>query len=368
MYCVKCGTAIDGNFCPNCGTPVNGNAQNFTQKSESDEIFDDVMKRIKNLKSLRLKDLFVDVFKKHSKEETDELFISGTSKTTPPESEISAFWPKPWLFSRILILMAATYAILYVCLTQFGNTNMVPGVMFIGSMAVPFSLLIFFFEANAPRNISIFNVLKMFFIGGCASLFATLMLFGFVTLSSDGISYIDAILIGIVEEVGKLVIVAIFIHLMNTKYVLNGILIGAAIGAGFAVFESAGYAFNVYLSYQSFDAMLDNIYLRGFLAAGGHIIWAAMSGGALCMLKQGKKFEISLMFRHDFLKIFAVPVVLHAIWDMPIQTVYILDKYYFIQILLTVIGWVFIFALIDKGLKQITKLEQSFGTQAETVI
>ncbi|HBL85486.1 MAG: hypothetical protein A2Y17_06215 [Clostridiales bacterium GWF2_38_85] len=354
MYCSNCGTPVNSRFCPNCGIPQQ---QKNTQKSESDEILDEVVNRFKDIKStgqdiLKLKDLVVNVFKKHTKEETEEIFISGTTKTIPAEWEISASWPKPWLYSRIFILMAVTYILLCLSFNAFSNELMVPGIMFIGSLSVPFTLLIFFFEANAPRNISIFNVLKMFFIGGCASLFVSLLMFQFVTLSFP-MTYIDAIIVGIIEEIGKAVIVAIFITLLKPKYILNGILIGAAIGAGFSVFESAGYA---YAYAESYSSMFGIIYLRGFLAAGGHIIWAAITGGALCLVKQDKVFDTSMLFNVDFLKLFAVPVLLHAVWDMPIP---FLQNINFIQILLTLIGWLFIFTLIDKGLKQITRFDEN---------
>lgn len=349
MYCQKCGTEVTDRFCPKCGTEANGAGQ----ESGSAGVFSDVLNRIKDPNSLKLKDLFVNVFKKHSKEETEEIFISGTARTTPPESEISSMWPKPWLFSRIFVLMALTYFILYVIFIHFGNIKVIPGIIFIGSLTAPIALLVFFFEANAPRNISFFNVLKMFFLGGCASLFATLTLFGLVSMTES--TYLNAVIVGIVEEIGKLVIVALFIRSLNTKHILNGILIGAAIGAGFAVFESAGYAFEYLLGYNQ-DVMFEVIHGRGFLAAGGHIIWAAMSGAALCMVKGTRKFEFAMLFKADFLKLFAVPVVLHAIWDMPV-TEEISGKFYLGYILLTVVGWLFILVLMDKGLKQISRGE-----------
>ena len=71
-------------------------------------------------------------------------------------------------------------------------------------------------------------------------------------------------------------------------------------------------------------------------------------------MKKDKIFETPMLFNKDFLKFFAVPVALHAIWDMPIN---FMSDIYFIQIVLTVVAWVFIFAFINSGLKQISSIQ-----------
>ena len=129
------------------------------------------------------------MFKRHSRKEADRIFISGTTFTTPRESDIATTWPRPWLFSRILVFFIATYALLY--FVQSAN-EIVPsyvGLIFVGALAVLFSTLIFFFECNAPRNISFWSVLQMFFIGGILSLIATMLLNRFTAAVSVGWSY-----------------------------------------------------------------------------------------------------------------------------------------------------------------------------------
>lgn len=43
-----------------------------------------------------------------------------------------------------------------------------------------------------------------------------------------------------------------------------------------------------------------------------------------------------------------IPVVLHGIWDMPIQA-----PYYLVQIAMTILAWLVIIYFINLGLKQI---------------
>ena len=152
----------------------------------------------------------------------------------------------------------------------------------IGAFTVPFSLLIFFWETNAPRNISMYEIAKMFFLGGAASLVMTLFLYSIFPIYE--LDYMGAIGVGVVEEVGKLLIIAYFIKQLNPKYILNGLLIGAAIGAGFASFESAGYAFNLGMTYGE-EAMIKNIIDRAWTSIGGHVVWSAISGAALVYVK-----------------------------------------------------------------------------------
>ena len=66
--------------------------------------------------------------------------------------------------------------------SDFNNTNAIPGLIFIGALTVPLSGLFFFYESNAFKNISIFEVIIMFFIGGVFSLLSTMVLYRFVVL------------------------------------------------------------------------------------------------------------------------------------------------------------------------------------------
>jgi len=298
---------------------------------------------------LNLKDIFSNVFKKHSKEEAELIFISGTSFTTPKESEIPVTWPKPWLFSRVFLTLALTFFLLFIANDIFQNFFALPGLIVIGSFAVPFSLLIFFWEMNAPQNISLYEIAVMFFVGGAASFPATLILHSIFPVYD--ITFFGAIVIGVVEEIGKLAIIIYFINKLNPKYILNGLLIGAAIGAGFAAFESTGYAFAAdFLGSQS---MISVTLLRAWTGIGTHTIWSAIAGAALVLVKGDYEITINQIFSWPFLRLFIVSMALHAAWDMPI---FIHENFYLQYIILIFIGWIFIFVLISAGLRQIDRL------------
>ena len=135
---------------------------------------------------IHLKELYSDVFKSHTQEERDVLFACGTSKTTPKESEMIAEWPRPWLYSRIFLMFMIVFVGLYIMVMNFNNLNAVPGSMFVGALLVPLTVMIFFWEMNVPRNISILDVISIFFVGGVFSLIVTLFLIDFFPSAGAG--------------------------------------------------------------------------------------------------------------------------------------------------------------------------------------
>lgn len=370
MFCKNCGNDIgEFRFCPQCGTDSQGEfvPQNAQPASENiaTELTDKVKSTFQDITGgdnqnvkFKLGDLLSNVMAKHSREESDELLVSGTVKHTPTPAQMAEGWNRPWLYSRVFVILAITFVLLVACTSWFTNPLWIPDLVFIGSMLMPFTLLVLFWETNIPRNISIFELVKMFFVGGVLSLVFTLTLFSILDSDATGVG--EAILIGIVEEVGKLIAVAIFIHSCRSKYILNGILIGAAIGAGFAAFESAGYAM-VYGG--DLNGILEIILLRGVLAAGGHIVWAAMSGAAIMMAKGEGPFTSAIFGKSKFWKLFIVPVVLHSVWDIPQIAASVP-----LLIVLVVIAWIFILALIRTGMGEVSRISaQAKAEEAQEV-
>ncbi len=301
---------------------------------------------------IRLRELVSEVFRRHTVEEREELFISGTKKTTPAPENMTADWPHPWLFARIFLMFLVVFAGLLVMILQFSNTNAIPGAMFIGALIVPFSLVIFFWETNIPRNISIFDVVSIFFIGGVMSLIFTLILYGYIYVGE--LNYTGAILVGIVEEVGKIVVAGHYVKKRNTSYILNGLLLGACVGAGFAVFETAGYAFSALL-YGGIPSMIDVLILRGALAIGGHTLWAAISTAGLVIAKGERPFDRKMYLDPKFLKFLLLVIALHAVWDMPIT---LGQSVHLVQWVLCAVAVVIVLVLLSSGLRQVSAVSE----------
>lgn len=363
-FCPYCGarTSPESQFCTTCGSRLG-----FSPNPAPDDknIFEKVTDKLGRMSGvdgkveLKMKDLFSDIFKKHTTEESEAIFISGTAATTPPEETIASTWPKPWLYTRVFLMFMATFLLLYICVMEFSNINALPGLIMIGSLVIPFSLILFFMELNVPRNISFFMIMKVFFLGGCASLLLSLLLYEI--FPGGTFDYLQAIVTGVVEEVAKLAIVAFIIFRMpKMKYMLNGMLVGAAVGAGFAAFESAGYAFRFALE-SGVTKMMDVIILRAFLSPGGHVAWAAIAGAALMLVKKDQPLKMEHFTNKTFYSYFIIPVVLHSVWDMPIP---FFSSIFLPQIILSVIVWIVILVLVNVGLNQIAN--HPFGPNPTT--
>lgn len=322
------------------------------------------MASTESLEGFSLKDMFSEVFKRHGADVVEDYILVGTSKSTPPIELIETGWPKPWLFFRLLAVMVVAYVVLTRLFMWTGNANCIPGMMFLGAFVVPLSTMTLFFELNTPRNVSIHVVGKLFLMGAVVSLGVALL--GYA-LPIFQIATMEA---GIVEEVAKLLTVVILMRSIRYKYMLNGLLFGATVGAGFAAFETAGYALNeAFLpgliqglvaggnitqqvmntaTHQGVVAMLKILLLRGIEAPLGHVAWTALSAGAFWRVKQDKPFNPSMLFDSRFLKAFAIPVVMHATWDAPWQLPFSGN-----QILTGLVTWYVVFMLVQQGLRQV---------------
>ena len=269
-------------------------------------------------------------------------------------------------------MFGIAFILLWICSDMFGNPNALPGMIVVGAFTVPLSTMILFMEVNAWKNVSLYKVIQTFLVGGCASLVATLFLFSIV--GSHELDFFGAFLTGIVEEIGKVVIVYWFLRKLGKLSILSGLLIGASVGAGFAAFESAGYAMQpVILFFQNsgyyaaygqqldtsvmMDAINQSIFLRGFLAPGGHVTWAAISGAALVIAaKSNGKIDTSLFTDGKFLRLFVIPIILHGTWDSPLSAIG--AQIYLIPIVLTIIVWIIMLILINMGLAEVSKIRK----------
>lgn len=298
--------------------------------------------------------LFADVFKKHDVEEIERYFTVGTLETVPDVRGIDTSWPRPWMFLRALAGSAIVYFLFVCAWDMFENINLIPGLIMTGAMAIPLATTLFFFEMNARRNVSLYRVLKLVLLGGIISLVFSLILF---ELPLGDLGWMGASIAGLIEEPGKLLALIVVARAAKYRYKLNGLLFGACVGTGFAMFESMGYAFQVLLS-EGVSGMNSNILLRGFLSPFGHIVWTAIAGAAMWRVKGAAPFRWSMVKNGRFWHLFLIPVVLHMIWNADFEFPF-LAKY----IALGLVAWMVVLALIQEGLKELRQEQDAVGKE-----
>ncbi|WP_338214547.1 PrsW family glutamic-type intramembrane protease [Companilactobacillus muriivasis] len=162
---------------------------------------------------------------------------------------------------------------------------------------------------------------------------------------------------GFIEELAKVLIAAYFVNQVRARGILNGLLIGSAVGAGFAAIENIIYTVN-----DETGALLplSSDIFRTVTSMGTHTEWCAISTVGLIIACEGQKLTFSDFLNIKFLRFFAIPVILHTILDSRILEnkdgsagLPGLMKY----ALLISIAWIVILVLIHAGLRQIGELK-----------
>ena len=284
---------------------------------------------------MTLKDIFSDVGRKHTPDETARVFIAGTSLTTPSEAEMLAGWQKPFLFARFFLVAVLTLVIALVMplLGYYAGYD----ILLVGlSAVVPFTILLLTWEMNIPRSISLAEVLRIVAVGGALSLLFTMVFNMFNPL--QGVQWAP-----VTEEPAKLIIILLLLRKKNYKYITEGILLGMAVGTGFAIMETLNYVMNylrtdmVLASINNLDAIA-GLYLQGYSieeitlmlfdslgastilstailravnAVAGHGMLAAFYGGGILMAKGSQPFQGKHLLDGRFLKYFAISFLLH---------------------------------------------------------
>jgi len=310
---------------------------------------------VERVRGFSVREMFSEVFRKRDDEDLEEYFLVGAPSTTPSLTEVDTRWPKPWVFAQIFGLSLIVYLGFVFALQQFLNVRLVPGVIITGSFLVPFSLLIFFFEVNVARNVSLYQVIKLVFTGGILSLILSLFLFEQTRLSS----WLGAMSAGLVEESGKAATLLLVVNKLRYRWTLNGLVFGAAVGTGFASFESAGYALEWGMKSSNqgiaLEPLLDIIKNRGLLSVlGGHVLWTGLVGAALWRVRGDQEFSFAMVKDPRFLRVFGLAVGIHMIWNSPLLG----EHFYFKAIPLGFVAWMAILGFVQDGLKQLRLAKQ----------
>lgn len=357
VYCTHCGTPneLENNFCIKCGAPLISNLeQNKTvqyNRNSGNSFIDSTTRTVNGWAGedktihINLGDFFSEVFKSHSQAEAEDIFIAGTQKTTPTLEEISSDPVHPWLYSRAFMGMMVALGLLFGLMFVFGN-NIMSLFTVLLSIAVPISLLIFFFEVNAFKNISFYLTIKICLIGGIFSLIVTMLLYVFVG-SNYGFDILGSTIIGLIEETGKLLVGCYFVSRLRLTHVFNGMLVGGAIGAGFAAIENIQYA-----NATQSDFLVP--ILRSIGSLGTHAIWCAITVSAVVLVNGNREFKFHNIENLSFFRFFICAVVLHALWDWDTPFTY------FKMIILICAGWIILFVLIHTGLREVKFIQNRF--------
>ena len=210
---------------------------------------------------------------------------------------------------KTLLAGLAIWILVIVVTAVTGNTNLVPTLILLGSFLVPFCVVLFVVE-RVQGNISTMQLILAFFVGGIFGVLGASLLEADLGQGNLGIYFF----VGLIEEFVKGVILVIVGWRVVPKTAAQGALLGATVGAGFAAFESAGYAFNAAITTQGIDlfSLIQTEVTRAILAPFGHVLWTALLGAVI--------FGATSLGKHHRWS-WWIPVayvgaaLLHGLWD-----------------------------------------------------
>ncbi len=212
-----------------------------------------------------------------------------------------------WL--KVLGVGVVLYIASLVILVLTSNPNLFPTVVLVGNFLIPVTYVAFFYERRHLSKLSLPSTAYTFFYGGLLGVLAASVLEPIFIRSMNMVSVLT---IGLIEEGAKILGVMVIARTRRHDSEMDGLILGAAAGMGFAALESMGYAFTAFMASQgSLSATVGTTMLRGVLSPIGHGTWTAILASVLFRESRGNHFRINGKVIGAYLLV----SLLHAAWD-----------------------------------------------------
>ena len=185
-----------------------------------------------------------------------------------------------------------------------------PTVILVGSFLVPVTVVAFALSLRPEGHLATSHVVLGFLAAGTVAVVMTALAETYLLPEAAG----TFVAVGVIEETGKGLVLLAVAYQVRHREPRDGMVLGATVGAGFACFESAGYALQTMLDHlddSTIADILETEATRAVLAPFGHITWTALLGGALFASSRGGRFHVTLRLAATFVGIIA----LHGLWD-----------------------------------------------------
>lgn len=216
-------------------------------------------------------------------------------------------------------------------MVQTRNPNFIPSVILLGSAVVPAAFLAFVYSRRLDYDVPVgFVVIAALVAGVVGTAIA-----GFLEYHAlKRIGFLPLVGIGLAEEAAKLAVPVAVLFAFRYRRPSDGLLLGVASGAGFAAFETMGYALMDLVRTQGNVSSLENLLVvRGLMSPAAHMAWTGIAAAALW---DAAALRWSRAGIASFLGAFVLAVTLHSLWD----GVATLPAYALIGIIsLVALGW-----------------------------
>ncbi len=223
--------------------------------------------------------------------------------TTNSQAERRSWW-------RILLSAFFFYLLSLGALLLTGNPNLFPTVVLLGVFMVPAAYAAFFYDHRRLSLLGAGAVARSFLYGGLLGVIAASILEPLFIHSATPSTMLT---VAVIEEFAKILGVMIIAWRLRHDAEIDGIILGAAAGMGFAALESMGYAFTGFL--RSGGSLSFTVYItmmRGIMSPLGHGTWTAIFASVLFREARNGRFH----FNRKVLGAYGIAVLLHTLWDL----------------------------------------------------
>jgi RsiW-degrading membrane proteinase PrsW (M82 family) len=212
-------------------------------------------------------------------------------------------------WAKLLWLGTMTWIVAVAALGITQDPNLVPLTVMTGSFVVPVSGAVYVFDRLYDSAFPPIKIVEAFALGGTLGLFLA-VLGEYLLLGNGALQYLG---VGLIEEAAKLVALWLVARRLGRYSIRDGIVLGVAVGFGFASLESSGYALVALFGPNGLQLqnMIGTVLERGLLAPVGHGLWTGILGGVLFMAARGGRLRLT----RSVVSTYFFVALLHAVFD-----------------------------------------------------
>jgi RsiW-degrading membrane proteinase PrsW (M82 family) len=216
-----------------------------------------------------------------------------------------------WSWVLVLVVGLGLYEAVRRAVLSTGNPNLLPALILLGAAVVPAAFVAFIAGRRMVFNTRPLTVVSTALVGGVIGVVAAGVL-EYRTLVRLGV--VPMLAVGVIEEAAKLIVPLLIVLVpRRDRHAADGLLIGVASGAGFAVLETMGYAFvTLVQSSGNVDVVQQVLFERGVLSPAAHMAWTGLTAAALWRAAVAHWHPRAVA---GFLGTYVVAVALHTAWD-----------------------------------------------------
>lgn len=217
--------------------------------------------------------------------------------------------PSRWRWLKLLSLGAITWLVTVVALGITQDAYLIPLTVTTGSFAVPVCGAVYVIDRLYDSAFPRIRIVEAFVLGGTLGIL--LSVFGEYLLLNNGILRYFGV--GLIEEAAKLVALWLIARRLGSYSIRDGIVLGVAVGFGFAALESSGYALVSLFGPHGLELsnMIGTVAVRGLLAPVGHGLWTGILGGVLFKAARHGRLRLAPVVVVTYLFV----ALLHAFYD-----------------------------------------------------